>query len=172
LTRQVFFYYNTKSDMALQNTQKSALDEIPYLLHHLSFLLDKEVDSVLTEELDLGLSQLKVLYVLDKWPYSQQRSIARILGQDDSGVSRIINQLAERGLVARKDNPKDRRQHIIAMTSAGTKLMEQARTITQRCHETALTGLAPDQRQQLRTILEQLHRRSCTPESGCERYIR
>ena len=158
--------------MALKNTEKSALDEIPYLLHHLSFLLDKEVDNALTEELDLSLSQLKVLYVLDKWPYSQQRSVARILGQDDSGVSRIINHLAQRGLVKRKDNPKDRRQHIIAMTSAGTDIMEKARNITKQCHEEALAGLVPDQRQQLRRTLEQLHRRSCTPESGCERYVR
>lgn len=158
--------------MAIHSKQQTALDEIPYLLHHLAFLLDKEVDKALAEELNLGLSQLKVLYVLDKWPFSQQRSVARILGQDDSGVSRIINQLAQRNLVERKSNPKDRRQQIITMTAAGSELMQQARTITQSCHEAALAGLSTEQRQQLRTTLEQLHRRSCTPEAGCERYIR
>ncbi len=158
--------------MALQNTQKTALDEIPYLLHHLSFLLDKEVDHALTEQLDIGMSQLKVLYVLEKWPYSQQRSIARILGQDDSSISRLVQHLVERGLVARKPNPKDRRQHIIVMTSAGSALLTKARDVTKDCHDIALTGLDTTQRQELRTMLELLHRRSCTPESGCERYIR
>ena len=148
------------------------LDEIPYLLHHLSFLLDKEVDAALHEELGIGLSQLKVLYVLKKWPYSQQRSVARILGQDESGVSRQVQQLADRGLVTRKANPKDRRQQLILMSPDGSALLERARGITKACHELVLAGLDEEQRRYLHQTLELLHRRSCTPENGCERYVR
>ncbi len=152
--------------------QKTSLDEIPYLLHHMSFLLDNEVDDALTEELGINLAQLKVLYVLERWPYSQQRSIARILGQSESSVSRQTQQLKDAGYVTTKQNPKDRRQQIAAMTRDGAKLTEAARAITKRCHNTALAALATPQREQLRDTLELLHRRSCTPEAGCERYIR
>lgn len=158
--------------MALSSKQTSPFDEIPYLLHHLSFLLDRQLDDTLTEQLDIGLSQLKIFYVLEKWPYSQQRVIARILGQDESGISRQVQHLLDGGYIRRERNPNDQRQQLIVMTADGVALLNDAKRVSSLCSKQALTSLSSQQRQLLQDTLQQLHRRSCTPEAGCERYVR
>lgn len=158
--------------MAKRTSPSAPINSTSYLLHHVSFLLDKTTDKSLNEMFGIGYSHLKVLYVLELWPYSQQRSIARILGQDDAGVSRTVQQLIERGLAQRKVNPTDGRQQIISLTGAGEDLLHSAHATVHRSYRDAVSGLTLPEQQQLHRLLHRMHQHTCSPESGCEQYIR
>lgn len=110
--------------------------------------------------------------MLELWPYSQQRSIARILAQDDAGVSRIVRQLIDRGLAQRKANPTDGRQQIISLTTTGEDFMHSTHLAVHKAYRDAVSGLALSEQQQLHRLLQKLHRHTCSSESGCEQYVR
>ena len=52
---------------------------LTYLLHHVSSVMGKQSDQVLQEQLGIGLSQYKILMVLEWNPRVQQRAVARDL---------------------------------------------------------------------------------------------
>ena len=158
--------------VAKRNSSLAPINSTSYLLHHVSFLYDKSIDKLLNDTFGISYSHLKVLYVLELWPYSQQRSIARILGQDDAGVSRIVQQLIDRGLVQRKASPTDGRQQIISLTSAGEDFMHSAHSAVHNAYRDAVSGLTLPEQQQLHRLLHKLHQHTCLPESGCEQYVR
>lgn len=151
---------------------QSPLDNTYYLLHHLSFIFDKELDAVLKEQTGIGITQFKVLSVLESWPYSQQRSIAKILGLDESGVSRHVVALVRGGFVQKESHPSDGRQQLIVLSAKGSAILEQAQTIRDSVSRRLLSTLPAAEQKQFHSLLQRLHRRACTPESGCEQYIR
>src|SRR3989338_10421342 len=104
----------------------SAIDNIGYLLHHLSFVLDRQSDQVLQEQLGIGFSQFKIMMVL-RWNRGvQQKLIADNLGQTEASVSRQIKLLKNRGLLTRKPFAKNKREHITVLTTKGERLIEAA----------------------------------------------
>lgn len=150
----------------------SPLDNTYYLLHHMSFIFDKELDAVLKERVNIGVSQFKILSVLETWPYSQQRSIAKLLGLDESGVSRHIAWLCKKRFVQKKANQHDRRQQLITLTQNGAHVLSLAHDIRESVTDKMLSAVSLAERRQLHATLQRLHRRACTPETGCEQYIR
>ncbi len=97
-----------------------------YLIQHLSSVLGKQSEQVLQERLGLGLSQYRILMVLEWSPRVSQRVIADSLGQTEAAVSRQVKAMAAKGLVTSKPAPGNRRRYIIAPTPFGMKLTEAA----------------------------------------------
>lgn len=148
----------------------SPFDEVPYLLHHISTILDKRYNTELESQLGIGVSQLKILHVLEQHPFSLQLFIARFLGQSESAVSRQVQALHETGYIKREKNPHDGRQRIICLTKAGSVILRESARIKTDCYqrvlESALTGT---QLSRLRNELQGLHSGFCTASpSGCQ----
>lgn len=55
--------------------------------------------------------------------------LAEILASDAPYISLNVRELEKRGLVVRTEDPEDRRRRNIALTDAGRRLAEKARTI-------------------------------------------
>src|ERR1700744_6374914 len=105
---------------------------LTYLLHHLAEVLGKQSDQVLQEQLGIGLSQFKILMVLEWNPRVQQKAIADSLGQTEASISRQIKLLkAKKFLVSRQD-PQNRRRHITVPTTLGMQVTEAATAIMRR----------------------------------------
>lgn len=66
----------------------------------------------------------------------------------------IIDRLAERGLVVRDRDPRDRRALLVRLTEAGAALMEQVNARKQAFSQRALQPLAPDERARVIDVLE------------------
>jgi DNA-binding MarR family transcriptional regulator len=64
-------------------------NNIGYLMQRLSFLLARQSDQVLQEQLGIGFSQFKILMALGWDPSCQQRHIADKLGQTEASVARL-----------------------------------------------------------------------------------
>ncbi|HVI60707.1 MAG TPA: MarR family winged helix-turn-helix transcriptional regulator [Candidatus Saccharimonadales bacterium] len=138
-------------------------NNLGYLIQHLAAVMGRQSDQVLQEQLGIGLSQFKILMVLEWNPRVQQRSIADSLGQTEASISRQIKLLKDKKLLASKQDPQNRRRHITAPTPLGMQVTEAAGDIMRRSFGPEFAGLGEDQLMQLITGLQQLHRVVCRP---------
>jgi len=132
-----------------------------YLIQHLSAVLGKQSDQVLREQLGIGLSQFRILMVLEWNPRVSQRSIADALGQTEASVSRQLKVLTAKGLLISKRDSNNRRKHITAPTPLGMQVTEAATDMLRRSFGRELAGIGDDQLMQLVTGLQNLHAAIC-----------
>jgi DNA-binding MarR family transcriptional regulator len=97
---------------------------------------------------DVGL-----LRMIAAQPGRSQRSLAEEMGVVPSRVVVLIDALERRGLVERRREAQDRRNHALHLTAAGTEIMAAVRRL-RPAHEEAMTaGLDAAQRVQLAELL-------------------
>lgn len=138
-------------------------NNLGYLIQHLSAVMGRQTDQVLQEQLGIGLSQFKILMVLEWNPRVQQRSIADALGQTEASISRQIKLLKGKKLLVTKQDPQNRRKHITAPTTLGMQITEAASSIMRRSFDPEYSSLGDDQLMQLVAGLQHLHKIVCRP---------
>jgi len=74
-------------------------------------------------ELRLGFTQLAALYVLADGSTTTVGELADSLGRSPSATSRLVDGLAKRRLVERKEEPEDRRQRSLTLTQRGQAIL-------------------------------------------------
>src|SRR5688572_31693887 len=92
---------------------------IPYLLQHTAAMLLRQSDQILQERLGIGMSQVRILTMLEHEPNVQQRKLADRLGQTEASISRQIKLMREKGFLTVAVNPKSKREHITVPTQKG-----------------------------------------------------
>ena len=125
-----------------------------HLLHHLSFVLLRQVEQAMQEQLGIGLSQYRIMAALQKDPYIQQRQIAKNLSQTEAAVSRQTKLLIKQGFIESTINPKNRRAHITTLTSKGMRFTEMAESIYAKTHQSAMSALSDKQQKALTEALD------------------
>ncbi|HVV25742.1 MAG TPA: MarR family winged helix-turn-helix transcriptional regulator [Candidatus Saccharimonadales bacterium] len=138
-------------------------NNLGYLIQHLAAVMGRQSDQVLQEQLGIGLSQFKILMVLEWNPRVQQKAIADSLGQTEASISRQIKLLKSKKLLASKQDPQNRRRHITVPTPLGMQITEAATAIMRRSFGPEFTSIGDDQLMQLITGLQKLHRIVCQP---------
>jgi DNA-binding MarR family transcriptional regulator len=106
----------------------------------------------------LGLTppQAGVLRRLGQFPGQSQRGLADALGMHAPRLVALIDELEDRGLVARDRDPDDRRNYAITLTDEGRRALAELAGVA-REHELAITAaLDSDQRAQLLALLRRL----------------
>ncbi len=107
-------------------------NNLAYLLSHLAAVVGKQSDQLLQEQLGIGLSQYKILLVLEQNPRVQQSAIADSLGQTEASISRQIKLLEAKGLVSIIVDPSNRRRHQSLPTQMGAQMTYAANSIISR----------------------------------------
>jgi DNA-binding MarR family transcriptional regulator len=76
----------------------------------------------------LGISgrELAVLLVLASQEPASQQQAARRLGIDRTTMVSFVDVLEDKGLVARRPDPDDRRRNVVALTTAGHETLHRA----------------------------------------------
>ena len=138
-------------------------NNLAYLVEHLAAVIGKQSDQVLLEQLGIGLSQYKILMVLEWNPRVQQKTIADSLGQTEASISRQIKLLQSKGLLSARPDPQNRRKHITAPTTLGMQVTEAATAIMRRSFGPEYASLGEDQLMQLIAGLQNLHHIVCRP---------
>lgn len=136
---------------------------VGYLLQHTATILMRQSDQVLQERLGIGMSQYKLLMMLQHNPNVQQRKLAECLGQTEASISRQIKLLCEKGLLVIRVNPKSRREHITILTARGLKMTDAAADVLSGYHSPMLDLLSEKQQQQLIETLRTFHTHICVP---------
>jgi DNA-binding MarR family transcriptional regulator len=134
---------------------------LSYLLQHVPTTMHRQVDQVLQERLGIGVSQYKILAILQDRPEVQQRFLADSLGQTEASISRQMKLLAERGMLTVQANPKNRREHVAVLTTKGVRVAHAASDTVDEYHQPALDHLSDKERGQLTEALNVLHQYYC-----------
>lgn len=80
--------------------------------------------------------------------------VARLLGVDQSRVSRQVAKAVDRGLLERRAAPTDSRKVALAITSAGAKLQQKGSDLTRARIGLATACWTPAERKQFANLLE------------------
>ena len=111
---------------------------------------------------DLSMREYDVLYTLAKCPAPTRMSE---LGQhvllSQPGLSRLVDRLAQRGLVERSPDPSDGRSVRVALTRAGAACQKKVGRRHARAVARAMAGLTPSEQKQLHALTTKL-----TAEAG------
>ena len=91
-------------------------------------------------ELRLGFTQLAALYVLADGSTTTVGELADALGRSPSATSRLVEGLARRRLVERREDPEDRRQRSVALTQRGQAIL---RAVDRARADQFLTAVRP-----------------------------
>jgi len=147
---------------------KELLSSTTFLLKRLGFSA-KDHSHGAFEGTGLSPFHYAVLALLEEDPRETQAAIADALGYDRSHVVRLLDELEERDLVARKRDPEDRRRHVVKMTPEGRKMLAKLRAIVARLDDHFLAPLVRDDRAALHALLVRLaafHCPRCTPRGA------
>jgi len=132
-------------------------NELANGLHQVLSVLSRESDQRLLEQLGLGLAQYKILTALHAAAKPQQRLIALELGQTEASISRQIKILEGKGMLTVQKNPDNMREHHIALTQHGLRIIEAAERVLAGYHQAVFDPLSKKQRTTLEEALAVLH---------------
>ena len=131
-------------------------DFIPYLVNRVAnkfnqgFIRDVKARKVIT------ISQWRVIAVLQARPNSSLNEIVQHVTIDQPTLSRIIDQLIERGLVTRTPRPDDGRYVSISLTAEGEKLFDDIWPLTAKHTKRGTSNLSAPEQAQLVTLLRKM----------------
>jgi DNA-binding MarR family transcriptional regulator len=97
-------------------------------------------------ELDLSPMGVKLLYTLEPGAEPAMSALAETLFCDASNVTGIVDRLEARGLIERREDPKDRRVKLIALTGEGIDVRTHVRERLHRPPEQIARLSGEDQR--------------------------
>jgi len=106
------------------------------------------------ETLELTYAQAKLLWRLEPEETPALKELARRCGVDPSNLSGVVDQLAERGLVASGSAVHDRRVRAIRLTPSGKHVRRQL--VQCLADHPAIESLSSERRGQLLEILREL----------------
>lgn len=122
------------------------------LLNHLARVGTRAADAALAPGA-LRPRHLVVLMLLDDHGPAGQQSLAAALSLDPTNVVGLLNELEQRGLVARRRDPADRRRHIVEIADAGRTELHDAQCRLARVEDNLLRALSPQERTTLHHLL-------------------
>jgi MarR family transcriptional regulator for hemolysin len=97
----------------------------------------------------ISRAQWVVLIRLDRSEGLKQSELAEILDLQPISLTRLLDRLAENGLIERRADPNDRRANRLYLTPAARPLLEQLAKLGNDMMETVLDGLDGNANEQL-----------------------
>jgi DNA-binding MarR family transcriptional regulator len=140
-------------ELAAEGEPPPALaSRLGYLLKHAQLRLAGLTASALAP---LGISgrQCAVLIAIDSRVPLSQQEVAGRLGVDRTTMVALIDELEDKGLVQRRQDPDDRRKNVVALTEVGRTTLRQATQATDGAERRFLGSLSDEQTAQLRVAL-------------------
>ena len=119
----------------------------------------------LVARLDLTSARWQVLGAIALSPAPEPVArLARIMGLNRQGVQRIVNELAEEGIVAFRDNPHHRRARLVVLTPKGRAAYEAAGRLQQPWAQALAQGIEAEDLVAATRLLERVRSRLETAE--------
>jgi DNA-binding MarR family transcriptional regulator len=117
--------------------------------------LAREVFQHSTEEiLGMRLKEYMLLNdIRDRGGAMPQQALCGSMHLDPNNLVLMLNEVEGAGYVQRRRDPKDRRRHIVELTTAGERALEHAELGMQSVEDEVLSGLSHKQRVELGKLL-------------------
>jgi DNA-binding MarR family transcriptional regulator len=107
-------------------------------------------------EADLTPTQFTALVKVVELGQVTQNHLGRLAAMDPATIQGVVRRLIDRGLVARTDDPMDRRTIVLAPTAAGAVLAGRAVAAARRITEATLDPLDAGERAALLSLLRKI----------------
>jgi DNA-binding MarR family transcriptional regulator len=126
-----------------------------YLLKHVQLRFSGLAAAALAP---VGISgrEAAVLRAIDSPHPLAQGEIARQMGIDRTTMVALIDDLQERGLVRRRQDPDDRRKNVVELTRDGQDITRQATQAGKQAERTFLSPLSPGEAERFKEALRAL----------------
>ena len=118
-------------------------DSLAFLVGDVSRLIRRRFDAR-ARALGVSRAQWQVLFALSRNEGINQTGLADYLEVETITLCRMVDRLAEAGLVARRPDPADRRAWRLHLTDAARPLLGQLRALGDEVMAESVTGIAPD----------------------------
>ncbi|WP_067168511.1 MarR family winged helix-turn-helix transcriptional regulator [Microtetraspora niveoalba] len=105
-------------------------------------------------ELGVIPADVGLLRMIATRPGRSQQSLAEEMGVVPSRVVALVDSLERKGLVERRRNPQDRRNHALHLTEEGTRVMKEMRRLGSAHEDDICAALDRAQRARLAELLE------------------
>ena len=129
---------------------------LPYRLAVLSEAVSRCVSQVYRERFKLTRDEWRVLAALAESAPMKSTAAALYTTLDKMQVSRACSRLESRGLIARVEDPDDRRNKILRLTQPGRELLAQVVPIVQTREADLIRALEPAELAALDATIEKL----------------
>jgi DNA-binding MarR family transcriptional regulator len=97
-----------------------------------------------------------ILRILSAKAGITQQALATTLGIVASRLVVLIDEMEQRGLIERRQNPEDRRSHALYVTENGRSALEAVGRIAREHSQALLAAISDDERQQLASLLQRI----------------
>ena len=108
----------------------------------------------LAHEFELSFSQMKALHYLHEQDDVSVKALGEQLGLSMGAMSRAADELVQRGLMDRTEDPTDRRIKRLRLTKKGRELVQKMRELRMAGFEQFVATLSPQESAQLAKALE------------------
>lgn len=132
-------------------TSKQCADKILQVIPQITHELRDQVRQYSSPQ--LSLSQLRIMYFLERHPESSLSEVAEYLDVTRPTMSGAIERLVKQGFVTRTGDPQERRRILLSLTPAGDQYQQQVYQDLKACIEQKLKTLSERQNSQLITGL-------------------
>jgi DNA-binding MarR family transcriptional regulator len=116
-------------------------DLIAFRLIHLADVISRAASAAYEKQHGINNSELRALIVLREQQPLSVGELSRRGRIDKAWVSRSLDHLGERGLVARTPHPTDHRMVLISLTPAGVAMIDRLAPIAWERQKRLLSGL-------------------------------
>jgi DNA-binding MarR family transcriptional regulator len=100
--------------------------------------------------------EVAVLHAIDGPDPLAQGEVARRMGIDRTSMVALIDELQDKGLVQRRQDPDDRRRNVVELTAAGRDTLLQASRAEQEAERLFLGPLSGAEAEQFKQALRRL----------------
>jgi MarR family transcriptional regulator, transcriptional regulator for hemolysin len=117
-------------------------NDLLVLLHDVARQMSTYANSR-TQILGVTRAQLIILARLERQPDVSQSELAEVAEVTPMTIARLVDRLAELGLVERCTDPKDRRVWRLRLTSAAAPILRGVRHLGPKLHSSVTKGIDP-----------------------------
>lgn len=122
--------------------------EIAFVIMDVARLLKTYADQQ-GRQFGISRAQWTVLVRLDRSEGLKQSELTEYLDLQPISLTRLLDRLAENGLIERRPDPNDRRANRLYLTPAARPLLEKLAGLSQRMMSTVLEGLDTPTRERM-----------------------
>lgn len=101
----------------------------------------------------LNVDQWVLLKAVENLENGSQRLIAEALTRDTASITRSLDLLEKKNLVARQRDPNSRRQHCIVLTQEGRQFISRYMPVVEALRSDAVKGLSQEEVQMLKKLM-------------------
>ena len=135
--------------------EQPAIRSTEYLVAHAHYLLRRRGDALLAD-IGLKIRHFGPLFAIDRLGPCPQLQLAQYLDITEPAAAEVVDELVLAGLVARGQDPKDRRRYALELTRLGRQRLGVARGVVEELNADVQDTLGADGVRDLRTLLTKL----------------